>query len=255
MTEEAHRKQSIAVGRIIAAYGTRQHGVVSRSQLRAAGLPDTTIDSRLSSGVLQPLFHGVYSVGHRAVGRPGRMLGATLACGGQSVVSHGCAAELHGLWEKQPRLIDVIAPGSKGRKIDGIRWHRGHPLRPSEITSCDGVPCTTIPRTLVDMAGQLTERSLRRMVEQAAVLRALDVSAIERSLARGRRRGAPLLRLLLEPWRRMDAEPRLRRRTEARLLAAVVEAGSAASALQRVAASRRTDSRGRSLLGREAGRG
>lgn len=222
MTDKSHRKPGVA----IAALASQQHGVVSRDQLRAIGLSDQMIDDRMASGTLLPVFRGVFSVGHRAFGRHGLMLAATLACGEAAVVSHSSAAELHGLWDRQPVVIDVISGSGCGRGLPGIRWHRGQALWSDEATRHEGVPCTTVARTLVDMAGTLGDRSLRRMVEQAAVSRALDVAAMERSLARGRRRGAPRLRLLLEPWRHMGDElPRLRSRTEARLLAAVVEHG------------------------------
>jgi very-short-patch-repair endonuclease len=183
------------------------------------------IASRVAAGPLQPLVRGVFAVGHRALGREGVMLAAVLACGDSAVVSHGSAAELLGLWDRRPVLIDVTAPSSRGRELDGIRWHRGD-LLPDEVSSHAGVPCTTASRTLIDMAGRVGEKSLRRMVEQAAVLRLLDLAALDRILGHTRRRGAPLLRSALAPWRHMgDGQRKLRSRTEARLLAAVVEAG------------------------------
>jgi very-short-patch-repair endonuclease len=64
------------------------------------------------------------------------------------------------------------------------------------------------------------------LVEQAAVMRLLDVAEIDRILAVGRRRGAPLLRSILAAWRTEVPSPtRLRSTLEARLLAAVIDAG------------------------------
>lgn len=89
-----------------------------------------------------------------------------------------------------------------------------------------GIRCTTASRTLVDMAGQYGGKSLRRLVEQAAVLQLLDVEAIDRMLARRRRRGAPRLRRILAAWRTDDRRPaRLRSLMEARVRAAAIEAG------------------------------
>jgi hypothetical protein len=222
------RRSGVAArGEAVATLATRQHGVVSRHQLRALGLTDQMIDDRIASGILLPMFRGVFAVGHRAVRRRGLMLAAVLACGEGTVVSHGAAAELLGLWDREPALVDVISRSSRGRQLQGIRWHRGRRLAPDEVTSRDGMPCTTTSRTLVDMAGLLGEGSLRRMVERAAVLRRLDTAAIDRSLAPGRRRGAPMLRRVLAAWRTGDGRvPRLRSQMEARMLAAVVEAGA-----------------------------
>jgi Transcriptional regulator, AbiEi antitoxin/Protein of unknown function (DUF559) len=210
----------------IASLAERQHGVVSRRQLRALGLSEAGITARADSGTLHSLFRGTFAVGHRGIGRHGRFLAAVLASGEGAVLSHASAAELLGLWNKQPDSIDVIARRRGGRKIYSIRWHNVLRPTPAEVEVRDGIPCTTVSRTLVDMAGRTGPIALRRLVEQAAVLRQLDVREVDRILARGRRRGAPWLRIALEPWRTDDEwKPRLRSPLEARLLPALLAAG------------------------------
>jgi len=67
---------------------------------------------------------------------------------------------------------------------------------------------------------------MRRLVEQAAILRLLDVEEIDRILTLGRRRGAPRLRTILTPWRQTrEPQPVLRSRLEARLLPRLIEEG------------------------------
>jgi len=154
------------------------------------------------------------------------MLAAVLASGEGAVLSHGSAAELLGLWDKRPIPVDVIVPSQSGRKIQDIRWHNVRRPESDEVEARDGIPCTTLSRTLVDMAGRTSYASLRRLVEQAAVLRQLEVREIDRVLARGRRRGAPNLRAILEIWRTDDErQPRLRSPLEAKLLPALLERG------------------------------
>ncbi|HEY7255510.1 MAG TPA: DUF559 domain-containing protein [Solirubrobacterales bacterium] len=69
-------------------------------------------------------------------------------------------------------------------------------------------------------------RTLRGLVEEAAVQRSLDVGAIDRVLSGRRRRGAPQLRKLLAPWRTTEEDPpSLRSRLEARLWPQLVERG------------------------------
>jgi hypothetical protein len=209
----------------VSALATRQHGIVSRRQLRDLGLSNEQIDTRLRRRTLVPVHHGVFAVGHGAIGRWGLMQAAVLVCGSGAVVSHGSAAELLGLWDRRPALIDVTSPGQAGREIDGVRWRRPV-VRDDEATIRDGIPCTTAARTLVDLAATFGDWSLRRMIEQAAVLQLLDVAQIDQILSRGRRRGAPRLRSMIAAWRDVGADrPRLRSPLEARLLAAIVEAG------------------------------
>jgi very-short-patch-repair endonuclease len=154
------------------------------------------------------------------------MLAAVLACGEGTVLSHGSAAELLGLWDKRLPVAHVIPPDWSGRKIDGIRWHRVRLPLPDELEIRDGIPCTTVSRTIVDMAGRSGWAQLRRLVEQAAVLRQLDVGEIDLVLSRGRRLGAPRLRTILAPWRSTaDLRPILRSPLEARLLPRLIEEG------------------------------
>jgi very-short-patch-repair endonuclease len=121
-------------------------------------------------------------------------------------------------------LIDVIARGKRGEKIDGIRRRYVPFPAPSEVVVRDGIPCTGVSRTIVDLAGVVGRRTLRRVVERAAVLGVLDLGAIDAALAGRARRGAPVLRALLLDWRD-NAPATLRSELEARLLALIVRSG------------------------------
>jgi very-short-patch-repair endonuclease len=222
----AGEKRTGSRGHAIAALAGRQRGIVTRSQLKELGLRDGAIDDRIASGYLQPVFRGTFAVGHRSISRRGRMLAAVLACPNGAVLSHGSAAELIGLWDKQLPAMNVIPPDWSGRKIDGIRWHRVRMPLADEIEARGGIPCTTVARTLVDMAGESSWGQLQRLIEQAAILRTLDVDEIDLILVRGRRRGAPRLRTILAPWRETRGQrPLVRSRLEARLLPRLIEEG------------------------------
>jgi very-short-patch-repair endonuclease len=206
----------------------RQHGVISREQVLAVGLSDDQIEKALAASNLHRVFRGVYAVGHPGIGRRGRMHAAWLSCGPGATISHGSALELLGLTDRQLALIHLIGPGEHGRRIDGIRWHRVPLPGPTEVAIRHGIRCTTVARTLVDLAGSLGRSSLRGLIEEAAVRRSLDVEAIDSILARRRRRGAPALRALLTPWRAAAGDlPALRSRLEARLWPRLVERGLA----------------------------
>jgi hypothetical protein len=76
----------------IPALAAHQHGVVSRSQLRIAGLHDRAIDRRIASGRLHPVHRGVFAVGHTVLTIEGRWMAAVLAGGDSAVLSHASAA-------------------------------------------------------------------------------------------------------------------------------------------------------------------
>jgi len=106
-------------------------------------------------------------------------------------------------------VIDVIAPGDRGRKIDGIRLHLVRPPRLEETGTMHGIPCTSPARTLVDLAGTVGEWTLRGAFQRAAHREMLDLAAIERSID-PRRRGMKVLLALIDEWR--GAAPLLTKR-------------------------------------------
>lgn len=151
------------------------------------------------------------------------MAAATLVSGAGSVVSHGSAAFLLGLWERQPRLIDVIAPVQSGRKHAGIRRRFVPPPEPLDRWTHKGISCTSPSRAIIDLAGNVGEPTLRRTVEQAAVNRMLDLDRIDAILDGPRRRGSRRLLVVLQGWRRYSPGTRLRSVMEAKFLTLLAE--------------------------------
>jgi hypothetical protein len=202
----------------------RQQGIATREQLRGLGLGDRAISHALARGWLHPVFHGVYSVGHRYLTVHARLLAATMACGEGSVVSHGTAAWLYGLSKDRPEAVDVIAPVEVGRKIVGIR-RRFVPMPVGrEVGRRDGVPLTSPARTIVDCAGS-DPKGVGGMIEQAVVLGLFDARAIDMVLDGPRRKGTRHLLRVLGPWRRYRPGIKIRSRMEAKLLPLLSEAG------------------------------
>src|SRR5690349_8761871 len=111
------------VDRAIAAVADRQHGRITREQLRRLGLGDTAITKRAAAGRLHRVHHGVYAVGHRVRTQRGTWMAATLACGEGAVLSHTSAAAL---WDIRPGegAVHVTVPTAGGRRRPGLCVHR-----------------------------------------------------------------------------------------------------------------------------------
>jgi hypothetical protein len=171
-----------------------QFGVVSLRQLREIGLAEGAVEARVRAGRLHRVHRGVYSVGHRLLAGQGRWMAAVLACVSGSALSHRSSAALWELTPDQRSVVDVIAPVHGGRSRPGIYVHRSSRLCPADITSHRGIPCTTVARTLLDLASCVPRRRLERAVEQAEVLGLFDLAATEAVLARNQ--GVPGLRAL-----------------------------------------------------------
>ena len=184
-------------------------------------MSESAIRHAVRSGRLHRVFRGVYAVGRHRIGERGRLFAATLACGEGAVISHRSAAALKGFLDKGPASIDVIAPGWRGRKVDGIHRHDVRRPQPSETGTFDGIPCTSPARTLVDLAGVVGVRTLRSCFERAAARNLLDIAAIELSMGGGGRTGSRALRDLLDEWRGAApvlAKGRLKSPLEAKVL-------------------------------------
>jgi predicted transcriptional regulator of viral defense system len=146
--------------RKVAWLAGRQHGVVGRWQLRELGLSEKMIKTRIAHGVLNRLHRGVYAVGHRATTVESRWMAAVLAHGPHAVLSHRSAGQLWGLHPPSRIQPEVTCPGSKKTK-KGIVAHRGTLLR-DEVVWVRGIPVTSVPRTMFDLAATRSEREVER---------------------------------------------------------------------------------------------
>ena len=66
----------------------------------------------------------------------------------------------------------------------GVVIHRGPPLHPEELTVHNGLPVTSVARTLLDCAECCDASELREMFVNARRRGLLDVAAVRRSRAR-----------------------------------------------------------------------
>src|SRR6185503_2332758 len=98
----------------------RQHGVIARRQLLELGYTPRSIEHRLASGRLHPVWRGVYAVGRPALTRYGRWMAAVLSCGPNAVLSHGSAAALWEICPARNDAVDVTVPGAVLRRRPGI---------------------------------------------------------------------------------------------------------------------------------------
>jgi very-short-patch-repair endonuclease len=173
--------------RVAGGLADRQHGVVSREQLLAAGVGRGAIVRALDAGRLRPVFRGVYAVGHVALRREGWWMAALLACGEGAALSHRTAATVWGLMTGPTLPIDVTTSAAKGRKHARITIHRTL-LAPLDALLRDNLRLTTPSRTIVDLAAALEGRALRDVVERAQDLRRFDPDDIHAILAHAPRR-------------------------------------------------------------------
>jgi hypothetical protein len=170
---------------------TRRHGVVSTRQLAQIGYSRSSAAKATGVARLHRLHQGVYAVGHRRVtwyshcwaGVLGAEPNETDGIIWPAVASHSSAAYLWGLYRYAPETIDVTAP-IRRRAKRRFRVHFSSILASEDRGECEGIPVTSVPRTLLDLAIRAQPQQLDRLLERAEELDLLDVAAVEALLGR-----------------------------------------------------------------------
>ena len=115
--------------------------------------------------------------------------------------SHRTSAALRGLDGFAPRQVEVlVAYGARRRRHDWI-VHETRALRGVDLDEVDGIPCTSLARTLIDLAAVAHPFQVGLALDDASRRWPGTLDAVElrsRELARRGRRGIPTIRALLE---------------------------------------------------------
>jgi hypothetical protein len=124
-------------------------------------------------------------------------MAAVLASGPEALLSHRSCAALAGIRRTAPSCVEVIVPQQRGT-IDGVRMYVSRRIRPQDRHKVDGIACTSVARTLLDLAATRPRREVERACDEAEVQQCFDLAAIEDVLGRSPGcRGAARLRAVL----------------------------------------------------------
>lgn len=189
-----------AIEGVIRELAVRQHGVATRQQLMAAGVGPHRVDGMLASGRLSCAHRGVYQTSPLPT-LHGRAMAAVLAGGSGALASHGTAALVHGIPDPGiPAVpVHIVVPRSRHPRLKSVVIHRVRDLHAADSAVVDGVPITTVARTLLDLTTVITRRELEQAV--AASLRLRLVTKVElrdATVAHPQHRGSPALARLVE---------------------------------------------------------
>jgi very-short-patch-repair endonuclease len=159
-----------------------------------------------------------------------------MACGEGTVLSGRAAGHLLYLLKGPAPAPEVTA--STYLRVNGVTTRRSR-LHRGDMTTWRGIPTTTVPRTLVDLAGSLPTDTLARACHEAGVRHGTTPAMVEAVLARRpRSRGAAKLRQILRGEVRVTLS-----RLESRFLTRLRDAGLVLPQINRPAGGRRVDCR------------
>jgi len=171
---------------------------LNHRQLVALGLSGSAITRRARRGLLFVRHRGVYAVGRADLTIRGEVRAALLRCGRGAISSHRTAAWLLDLLGAR-RRIDVTITGRAAAPggDSSIKLHYTSRWLPREVVWIEGFPCTSVARTLADLAGTSPAKEFGWAWDNADQQRLIDVGRISAQIAR-QRVGAAVLRARLE---------------------------------------------------------
>lgn len=109
-------------------------------------------------------------------------------------------------FEDEP--IHITLPGSDDDPREpievppGVVVHRSPPLHPDDLDVVDGIPVTSLARTLVDLAEVMDRDELRSVFNNAHARGILDIEAVEASADRAEwRPSLPMLREVIDEFK------------------------------------------------------
>ena len=112
-------------------------------------------------------------------------MAAVLASGPGAVLSHRAAGALHRIHNSERLEVTVARPR---RPLRAIHMHHSSCLPMDERTEVKGIPVTTCPRTLLDLATVLSKHQIERAVHEAEYQQILDKLSLPDLIARYPRR-------------------------------------------------------------------
>jgi very-short-patch-repair endonuclease len=170
----------------IRAIAEPQRARVARSQLLATGISRSAIGRRVRSGRLELIHRGVYGLPHSAELPLAAETAALLACGAGAILSHHSAATLWRLRPGVARPVHVTLPGHRGCPAPtGVVVHRCVTISAADVCVHEGLPVTSPARTLLDVAGTVSDREVELLLDESLfVRRILTVTQVAEVLAR-----------------------------------------------------------------------
>lgn len=179
-------------------FAETHHGVLPRAEIDRAGLTRRQLDGFVASRRLERVGRRVY----RIVGAPRPILQRVLvACvDARGVASHRTAAALHGLpgFELDEHRIEVLVHEAQNSRSPLARLRTTSTLDDIDVVDVDGIPTTSVARTLLSLASiaglaktgkEMSEWAVSDAFDRALADRKVSVGEITETLERLRRSG------------------------------------------------------------------
>jgi len=147
-----------------------QHGYVTTRDAHDLGIDPTQLRLLAARGRLERVGRGVYLVPVLPRSEHDELAEAVAWTLGRGIVSHESALLLHGLSDVNPSRVHLTVPRDNYPRAAGGALYRLHrrTLADAEVTEVDGIPTTTVERTIRDCLADGTDpHQLRLAIDRA----------------------------------------------------------------------------------------
>jgi predicted transcriptional regulator of viral defense system len=162
------------------------HGYVTTLEAREVGIDPTQLRLLARRGRLEHVARGVYRVPVLPRSEHDDLAFAVAWARGRAVVSHESALVLHGFSDVNPSVVHLTVPPDNHPRAQGagpVRIHR-RDLPEADVTMVDGLPVTTVARTILDCHELGTDpaqlRMALRQARQSGELSPAQADSLER---------------------------------------------------------------------------
>lgn len=169
-------------------------GAITRSEVLALGMTETTLRRRVETGWMERASSGVYLLPWVRERWFGILAAAIHKLG--AVASHESAAQLHEIRGVARGRVVVTVPVRRTNRFDGAQVHQSTDLTPDQLTVVQGLVVTTPARTVIDLAAVLLRPQLERLVSFAVADGVVDLDDLAELFHRLARKGKPGVRNL-----------------------------------------------------------
>jgi len=200
-----------------------QGGVILIAQALECGLTQSAVSYRVRTGQWSRIRRGVY----RVIDMNDHLsrLKAAVAALPTAVVSHESAADFHGIGDAHSASVAVTVHSSTTHVFPGVTVHRTRDLHDSHVVSIDGLPTTTLARTVIDLAAIVHPLRTESLIDRLVLDRRLTLEQLQSVFVDVAKKGKPGSSVVRELLEARSGEPHPMSKLERLGLKLIREAG------------------------------
>ena len=175
----------------LARIAERHHGIVAAQHLDQLNVTREARAVRVENGRLVALHEGVFRIAGAPVSWRSNLIAACWAGGTRALASHRSAAALWSLPSGRADVIEITCPRWKRARHDGLVVHESALIEDIDRAEIDRIPCTSVTRTLFDLARTLSPVMLDANIDTALQRKLVTVDALRNTAGRLATKGRP----------------------------------------------------------------